>query len=260
MRLRGERTVKPLYINGRPGMTVALDGPALAIGAPGRAESLFPLQRISRVIASGSVDWSTTALLACAERGITVTFLDRHGVNRAYLFGDGPRREGLAQRLRDLLDRPDWPERYADWRRAMESRACRAAALRLGLQTPPPPAQLRETLERFKLRYVRPGVRRFINQRLQGLLAGLVAELLTEAGITAEQARGLGGRLPLIDDLVDLLAWDLHLPLARWLEQQAVEERIEDAHLISLFEQRSERLRSIGRSILNRLHGWLMDL
>lgn len=106
--------MKPLYLNGRTGMRVSLDGPALQVAVPERAATLYPLQRISRVITSGPVTWSTEALLVCAERGITVTFLHRDGTTRAYLFGESPVREGLLSRLRDLLDRPDWQERYHD--------------------------------------------------------------------------------------------------------------------------------------------------
>lgn len=80
--------MKPLYLNGRSGMRVTLDEPALRVSLPERAVTLYPLQRISRVIASGTVEWSTAALLACAERGITITFLRSDGAIQGYLFGE----------------------------------------------------------------------------------------------------------------------------------------------------------------------------
>lgn len=257
--------MKPLYLNGKPCMTVALDGPALEVAAPGRAASLYPLQRISRIISSGAVTWSTEALLACAERGITVTFLHRDGTIRAYLFGESNLREGLLSRLRDLLDRPDWQERYRDWYRAMESRARRALVKRLGTSAEAVPlSRLEAGIAELKHRYIGPGVCRFLERRLQGLLGGLVAQLLMEAGLSAERIRCLGGRIHLAEDIARLLAWDLHLPILEWLQQryrlQGATARIDDAELVRLFENRSDRLHRLGHSIMNRLHGYLVDV
>jgi len=257
--------MKPFYLNGRTGMTVALDGPALRVLAPGRAATLYPLQRISRVITSGPAAWSTEALLACAERGITVTFLARDGAIQAYLFGEASRREGLFCRLRDLLDRPDWQARYSDWYRAMESRARRALGKRLGLAGEVPPrGRLEAALAEWKQRHVSPAVGRFIDRRLNGLLSALAAELLAEAGLTAERARGLGERLRLTEDLSRLLTWDLQLPVIELLDRQlsppGAPLRLDDAELVRLFEGQSQRLRRLGRTVLNRLHGWLVEL
>ncbi len=258
--------MKPLYLHGRSGMTVVLDEPALRVEASGRAAAWYPLQRISRVITSGPVEWSTAALLACAARGITVTFLHSDGAIRAYLFGESGRRGSLFHRLRDLLDRPDWQARYGDWYRGMESRARKALVRRLGL-TPdaaPPPAHLETLLRELKQRHAGPGVCRFVDRRIQGLLGGLVADLLAEAGLTAERARGLADRLDLAHDLVRLLAWDLHLPtlelLARQLDAQETATRLDDIALVHLVENRSDRLRHLGRGVLNRLYGWLAEL
>lgn len=256
--------MKPLYLNGRTGMTVALDEPALRVAAPGRAPTLYPLQRISRVIASGSVEWSTAALLACAERGITVTFLHADGAIHAYLFGESTQRAGLFCRLRDLLDRPDWRERYGDWYRAMESHARRALVKRLDLDLDKAPSAARLTalLDAHKQRYASPGICRFLDKRLRGLLAALVAELLAETGLAAEPARGLSDRLDLGRDLVGLLAWNLHLPVLELLSRgdQGHDQRLDDAELVRLFEAHSAKLRQVARGVLNRLHGWLAEL
>ncbi len=257
--------MKPLYLNGRTGMSVALDEPALRVNAPGRAITLYPLQRISRVVASGPVEWSTAALLACAERGITVTFLHPDGAMRAYLFGETDQRQDVLHRLRDLLDRPDWQDRYADWYRGMESRARLALIrkLQIDIQGAPSPRQLEMLLAETKQRFVSPTVRRFIDRRLQGLLQALTAELLAEAGLNAYRARCIGGRLDLAQDLVRLLAWDLHLPVLEWLSRPPTDResgpRIDDTELVRLFEGRSEGLRRLARTILNRFHGWLVE-
>lgn len=257
--------MKPFYLNGAAGMAVTLDGPALRVTLPEKAPALYPLTRISRVIATTPVNWSTEALLACSERGITVTFLNKEGDILAYLFGVSSLRSGLFHRLRDLLDRPDWRERYADWYRAMESRARRALVVRLALpqERVPPAEQLASMLDALKRRYTAPSVYRYIDRRLQGLLAGLVAELLAETGLSAQRVRSFADRLHLTEDLTRLLAWDLHLPVLDLLcrqEHRGQNAKVEDLELVRLFETRTPRLRRLGRSVLNRLHGWLVEL
>jgi hypothetical protein len=256
--------VKPLYLQGRDGMRVSLDEPALRVMAPGRAATFYPLRRVSRVITSGPVEWSTAALLACAGRGITVTFLHGDGSLQAYLLGASDRHEALFVRLVNLLDRVDWRARYSDWYRAMESRARRALLRRLCLppEAAPGAAALAGLLLARKQQYASPGVCQFLDRRLRGLLAALVAEELAATGLTAEQARSLQGRLPLADDLTGLLNWDLHLPVLEWLATGCKGRRlkIEPVELTALFEARVERLRYLAQTILNRLDNWLTEL
>lgn len=256
--------MKPLYLQGRDGMRVSLDEPALRVVAPGRAVTFYPLRRVSRVITSGPVEWSTVALLACAGRGITVTFLHTDGSLQAYLFGGGDRREALFSRLVSLLDRVDWRARYNDWYRAMESRARRALLRRLDSppEAAPEAAALTRLLLARKQQYVSPSVCQFLDRRLRGLLAALVAEELAVTGLTAAQARSLQGRLPLADDLTSLLNWDLHLPILGWLAAGCEGRRlkIEPVELTTLFEARVERLRYLTQTILNRLDNWLTEL
>lgn len=78
---------KPLYLMPHAGMRVELDGPALRVSVPEQAERLFPLVRLSRVYVQGGALWSTEALLACADRGISVLFADRYGeeIGRAHV-------------------------------------------------------------------------------------------------------------------------------------------------------------------------------
>jgi len=100
--------MKPLYLDGAQPLAVTLDGPALRVGQRGCADRRFPLRRVSRVVNSGRVSWDTRALLACADKGITICFLARDGGTRARWTGRTTERSGLAQRWNDFLDRPDW--------------------------------------------------------------------------------------------------------------------------------------------------------
>lgn len=148
----------------------------------------------------------------------------------------------------------------------MASRARRSLARRLGLDIAQAPSlvQLQARLAQVRQGYVGAGVSAYIEKRLRGLLGGLVAALLAEAGLTAERMRALDERLELLADLVELLALDLHLPMLELLERQAavaaLPARLDDLELVRLFEGHSARLRRLGCRVLDRLHGWLVEL
>ncbi len=95
--------MRPLYINGSSGCRVVLDQPALRVVVQNKADQLFPLSRISRVVCKGAVEWSMFALLACADAGINLLFLQQNGEVRARWLGRGNERQSLNQRLVDLL-------------------------------------------------------------------------------------------------------------------------------------------------------------
>lgn len=254
--------MKACYLTGRPGTRVDLDGPALKVRSLERASVLLPLQRLSRVVASGPVEWSTAALLACAERGITVTFLHSDGRVRAYLFGEASERESLFQRLRDFLDRADWRERYQDWQRAMTSRARRVVLRQLGeeVSVPVTAAELEAWLRLLKRAWVTATVCDYSERRLRGLCQALAAEELAAAGLNAERARALGQRLDVVGDLARLLEWGLQIPLLELLQQGIHGERLDDALLVRLFEEHALPLRRVAQAILNRMHGWLVEM
>ena len=124
--------MKPLYIDGNEARHVSLDGPALKVQQPSCAALRFPLARISRVVASGGVSWSTEALLACADAGIVVCFLHANGRPRARWIGRPASRSTFSQHWRDFLDRPDWAERYGNWRTNLRRHAIGFCTMRLG--------------------------------------------------------------------------------------------------------------------------------
>ena len=253
--------MKPCYIHGRQGMQIRLDGPVLSISFPGQAAVLAPLRRISRVVISGSPECSTSALLACAERGITVTFLQYDGTVKAHLFGHSGATNDLFAHLRDLLDRPDWPERYQIWLAAATSHAHRALCRKLGLQADRLyHKRLRAILDRQMEQFVNTGQRDYLQRRLRGLCANLANGVLQQAGLDASRSRYLEQRLDIPGDFADLLSLSLQLPLLDWLSQQSVQKRIHDHDVIALFERHSHRLEGVACRLTSRLHGFLVDL
>lgn len=253
--------MKPCYIHGREGMQINMDGPALSIVAPGQAAVLIPLRRISRLVISGSPACETAALLACAERGITVTFLRHDGAIRAHVFGCSPTSHDLFAHLRDLLDRPDWPDRYQIWLNAAASRARRALCRQL--RVPPDKLSLKQictTLDRHAEQFVKTDQRHHLQRRLRGLCRSLANEVLQQAGLNAERSRYIEPRLNVPRDFARLLSLSLQLPLIEWLRRQPKHQRIDDRDVVALFEHHSHRLARIARTLTSRLHGFLVDL
>jgi hypothetical protein len=108
---------RALYLeSGLPWQISLDDGVALRIELPGRARSLVPLQRLSRVQSGIQVRWTTDALLACLRAGIPVVFSDARGTVHGWCFGPRRRESTLAQRLRHAVREPDWPQFWHAWK------------------------------------------------------------------------------------------------------------------------------------------------
>lgn len=205
--------MKPLYLKGAEPLKVSLDGPALKISQEGTADRRFPLRRVSRVIVSNRVAWSTRALLACADEGITVCFLSRDGTPRARWTGRPSPRSEFLQRWHDFVDRPDWRELFALWRAALRRRALRFCALRMGWS----PRQPTRALVRTVLAPVREtaGSSQFRGMRRQihGMARSRALADLSNMGLGADDD-ALAVVTPV---LATSIQWGLHPELVRWL-------------------------------------------
>lgn len=257
---------KPLYLRGDPGLRVDMDGPALRLRRPAKAVVWYPLARLARVVSSGMVAWDGEVLLACAEAGVPVVFLRRDGSVRAYLAGSGMRSRDphalLYSRLRARLSRPGGMTRYGDWRMAMTHAAIRALGAQWGESLEDePPHRLWHALAVTRRRYAGAGPCTLIEGRLYGLLAGLSAELLMEAGLDAARRSQLADGPDLAKDLADLLAWALAAPLLAVMERrfrgESAPDLLDEAQLIAWFESYVMDLRRLGLDALYQLRQWL---
>lgn len=120
----------PLYLLPEEETWIGLDGPALRVSQEGCAERLYPLRRIGRVHTNMRADWEQDALLACAQAGIPVVFLD-DGRVIARLLGRPGQRDELRSRLVEFLMRPEAEGMLAYWMERSRSRAARWAVLKL---------------------------------------------------------------------------------------------------------------------------------
>ena len=126
--------MKALYLDGCRGLDVRLDGPALRVRRPGRADAHYPLPRIARVIAMGRVYWQPDALAACLTEHKPVTVLDSQGRFVRVLFRPPGSQYGLARHLGELLAVPRFRVRYERWLCAAEQAEMTAAVGRLDIR------------------------------------------------------------------------------------------------------------------------------
>ena len=205
--------MKPLYLKGVEPLKVSLDGPALKVSQQGAADRRFPLQRVSRVVVSNHVAWSTRALLACADEGITVCFLSRDGTPRARWTGRSSPRSEFLQRWHDFVDRPDWIELFAQWRTAVRRRAVRFCALRMGWS----PRQPTRALVRTVMAPIREsggyGRYRGMRKQIHGMASSRALADLSTLGLSADDD-ALAVVTPV---LATSIQWGLHPELVRWL-------------------------------------------
>ncbi len=244
--------MRPLYIDGSPGCRVVVDEPALRVMAPGKADQLFPLSRISRVVCKGVVEWSMSALLACADTGINVLFLQKNGEVRARWLGRGGERQSLTQRLVDLLARADGMERYENWYLSMQKLAARSFARRMDL-VEWREVSINELRQRLSLSLSDEGQNRA--NLLQGLLHSELLNLLSECGFCSDDEALLSSNLDLALDLSKLLVWDFYPAL---LAADEPDTSTALAAMAVLYQQRADRLYLLFRSTVNKLHQFLL--
>lgn len=113
---------KPLYLDVAQANEVALEAVALRVKAYERADSFYPLRRISRVVVTGKVEWQTAALLACLEYGIPVAFRGRDGVLVGHCLSDRSSQTPLEELLHACADNAAGDALYQQWRVHEESR------------------------------------------------------------------------------------------------------------------------------------------
>lgn len=114
---------RALYLDAATRWQVKLDdGVALHVSAPGRSRSLYPLDRLARVVSPTQADWSLPALLACLQAGVPVVFHDARGQPVGWCFGPRRRETTLTALLREGLAHPDWDQVFGAWRAASERR------------------------------------------------------------------------------------------------------------------------------------------
>ncbi|WP_295544439.1 CRISPR-associated endonuclease Cas1 [uncultured Thiohalocapsa sp.] len=258
----------PLYIAAGSDTRVRLDRRALSVQREARAEQLFPLQRIARVHSSTLVQWSTEALLACAERGISVVFVHDDGDIAARLLPRPGARDELLHRLQDLMLLPHGLDRYTHWLGMTRARIAHWACSRLGAPDGArDPRNGRAWIEHQAQQYAGGRGAERTRQWLRSLAYQWTAAHLAQLGFGRNTELGQAGEPSLARDLSELLMWYLEPPRIGWLHRRfdAARHRGEPLRLprhadtVRLFESRAARVSKRGRDITNSLHRWLVS-
>jgi hypothetical protein len=262
--------MKPLYLDGIGApLHVMLERTALRVRKKESADQLFPLRRISRIISSGQVGWDTQAMLACADKGITVTFLSRTGRVRARFLGNTSRRSGLPQRMLDLLSQPDWQPHYLQWQSAMEQSAANNTRKVLGLNDPN--FRNLSKINRFVHRKVAARVEESEIKQTESSLYGLLLAdsnaFLTEIGIDHrfQPARGLCPDLAA--DFAAIAFWDLRLKLIqpfmenpRRAPHRHKIKTIPRERIVVFYQQHSRETEKYLTGLSLNLYRWIIEL
>lgn len=258
---------RPLYLAPLADTYVSLDGPALCVSREEQAPQLFPLQRLSRVVTATTIGWSSEALLACAERGISVVFMDESGAITARLVGRPGACDDLYQRLSDFLLLPQAEGMYGYWFRTYRRRAAHWAGLKIGIPVAVrDPVHGRDQIERLAKRFAGGPAAVQTRQWMRALAFGWMQAHLQDLGIGAAQPLGQIGQPTLVRDLTEILGWYLEPARLGWLHsRQLAAKRKGEAlraptqrEVVQLFESRAVRVAERGREITGTLHRWLI--
>ncbi len=220
--------MKTLYLDGQNATRVLRDGPALRVRRAGAADALFPLGRLGRVVVRGQVEWQTSALLACAEGGVPVAFLNAQGRLRARVVGDPPSPDvaGITSSFRVLLHGPGGRERYRDWVRAHLRRAvlgfvpwhARAGAI-------PSPKAVKRMMDQRLRGYVKmPELRRF-DRQLHGLVNERADRCIRKAGLTLDPGELAKLAINPTRDFADIITVRALVPRERFIRRRWMQSR-----------------------------------
>lgn len=89
------------------GAYLAKDGQAVAVRIERKTQLRVPLHNLDGIVCFGRVGCSPSAMAACAEAGVTISLLNRHGRFQAAVQGFSPGNVLLRRRQYRLADNPD---------------------------------------------------------------------------------------------------------------------------------------------------------
>lgn len=260
---------RPLYLAADRPTSVSLDGPALCIRLEARAEQFIPLRRVSRIMANAMTGFSTEALLACADRGIAVVFLDSGGAAAARLLGRPGERQEMRQRLIDRLDDADWPRDYGNWVTAMERKACLALARAFpGAPDNGDTRQLTAWLRQTTIRCSDKTCADRTRDWMWGLTDAWLTQHLSGLGLGGQSELLLDGSPDLFGDLGRILHWYVEPVRLGWLlrryhwsmTRQTAPTEVRHADIVRLFERNNRRIGARATELVNHLHRWLVEV
>jgi hypothetical protein len=216
---------RALYLAaGIPWRVTLDDGVALRVETPGRARSLYPLDRLSRVQSGAQAQWASEALLACLRAGVPIVFHDTRGEAVGWCFGPRRREATLAQLLREAVREPQWPDVWRAWQQQAGRREARRLQRQLGLHAAQgcdaPGMHVRLcNLHRRRLGVPAAPWLRALRRAVQTLAAQVCADLVDAPELLGYPSPGTN--LPAT--VAELMQCRLHAALLAWPTSTTVE-------------------------------------
>ena len=256
----GRVQMKSLYLHGSEPLNVYLDGPALCVSQIGQSLRRYPFSRLSRVVVSGQVSWSTNALLQCADHGIWVSFMDANGVPKARMTGRTTKKTSLSQLWSDFLDRPDWEDLYKIWSESTNRRALRLCAWRLGWSPKIHISEIGEIIAHAIPSCIDEKIVEKFNDRLSGLTGIRAHEILDLTSINTYDFAGE----QLLADIKDSIRWGIYPEVVKWFEKYSKKQELAsldfESCVVAFFEQNLEVVDFHLRDFLLRFQRHLQEL
>jgi len=252
--------MKPLYLNGKEPMFIYLDGSGLCVSQKHTSIRRYPLSRVSRVVVSGCVSWSTAALLKCADNGIMVYFLNSEGNLRASWNGKETERTKLSQLWIDFTDRPDWEDIYRIWSRGTRDRVSRISAWRIERHSNSCQMILNALYETPLQNEVNLDELRQLHYRLGGLANSRSRSVLTTASIFLHDEAGAA----LLSDMIFSIQCGMSPELIAFYDRLKSKNsnELSDLHraAVNFFEKNRQTANFCVRDFLYRLKRRLREV
>lgn len=241
---------RPLFLGAALRARVDADGPALRMRAERRAETRFPLDRVSRVVASARVSWSADALRACLESAIPIVIVGPDGSPLGSIQPARMRPSPLGCALEELLERPDWRDIYSCWLRAARMRVLadwRRARQAEGAA--PDPIAYQELVKKYVYRGGAAAARDEATPMWRAAVYALAVELTDRWRLPPSLWGPCGEPLDLRRDLAQLMELRLRLEVRREAEVALKGEPT----LLFVFHAVAEKLEFEGARALRSL-------
>ncbi|MFQ5660359.1 MAG: CRISPR-associated endonuclease Cas1 [Gammaproteobacteria bacterium] len=262
--------LRTLYLDGHRRLRVLLDGPALRIRRDDSADHLFPLRHLVQVVTCGPVEWSISALLACAEASVPVIFFRANGCLRARVLGEQAcdRLLDLDLALSALLDQPSGPDRYNEWIQARTQQARLKFLHMAGRRCAVIESSTVQRLIQNRARlHVRAGELRRFDRQIYGLLQVNIDTLMREYGLDPDRAGLTVQGIDITRDFTNILIWSLQSKKLRYFKRlhgQARRKgnalaRLDWFQAVQFIEQNAGHITDQFRETIKQFHAHLLE-
>jgi len=253
--------MKPLYITHDANTQVIMQGTALRIKSDQLADTVISTRFISEVVCTAKAQWRSDALHLCMQQGIPIVFTANNGDVAGFLHGTAPTRQAsLMQRLYDTLEHPFGHRIYQTWLRGMHSRRKVKLSKALGIAGDYfRDSVLQEQINAYCSRLACRWVIQSLDTVWSQSIAALIMQELKQHGLSATRQNLLWYNIDLVNDLRELLYWEMHIPACKLLPQlqqrwQAHDRAHELKHqLLYDFARQKFTLQVILQDALHRL-------